>query len=752
MAQFDPPLLIVMSAGKRLVSEQPFGPIWVWARRNGMRRLFGIACFMASALLWHSIPLWAADDCLSCHAAGSGLTNSRGKSITVNADAVRTSVHKDSRCLDCHAGAVKFPHTAKTAGASCLACHAGVSQPLASSAHAGLGKPQTSEACVACHGDHNVLKPKVRGTQLCLSCHETEVREFSASLHGQARGRGNGEAPSCKDCHGPAHQVLAASDPNAAVSKVKLPETCGRCHSNPDLARKYLFTVAMPVEAYQSSVHGRAIRSGKMGAAACNDCHGVHNILPASDPRSPISKAKVATTCAQCHAQVFGIYKESIHGRAVAAGVKGAPTCIDCHGEHRILAPGDPGSPVYVANVSRLTCSHCHEDQRLLARLDLPAGRVESYEQSFHGLATRAGSRTAANCASCHGVHNILPSSDLRSTIAKANLPATCGKCHPDAGRKFALGPVHVVPTSAVGARVLYYVRLVYLFTIPTVVGLMVLHNLLDWLRKARRHLAQYRLAETGLRLTLNERLQHVLLLVSFVVLVVTGFALKFPESFWAAPIVAWEKNYPLRGLIHRIAAVVMTGASVYHVIYIAFTREGRRSLRGMLPKLRDMRDAIETIGYNLGYRRRLPLYAQFNYAEKMEYWSLVWGSVVMFLTGVLLWAHNLVLEYFPKWLIDVSTAIHYYEAILATLAVVIWHFYAVIFDPDVYPLKWTFVTGRAPAHEVREDVVERETGPVVPAKAAGDPSRSPTLSATRAETGDAVHSAEKPPGDKRAN
>jgi formate dehydrogenase gamma subunit len=488
------------------------------------------------------------------------------------------------------------------------------------------------------------------------------------------------------------------------VGKLNLPRTCGQCHSNPALAAKYLFAVAKPVEAYESSVHGRAIQAGKTNAAVCNDCHGVHDILAGNDPRSPIYKFRVASTCGKCHTQVFAQFKESIHGRAVAAGVDSAPTCTDCHGEHRILAPNDPSSPVYVANISRVTCSHCHADQRLNARFALPASRVSSYENSYHGLAAQAGSQTVANCASCHGVHNILPSSDPRSTIAKANLPQTCGKCHPEAGKEFALGPVHVAPASAAESRWLYYVRAFYLFTIPAVVGFMLLYNFLDWLRKLRRHIARDYLPQSPLRFTLSERVQHALLLVSFITLVITGFMLKFPQSFWAAPLVRWEKGLPLRGLVHRIAGVVLIGVGFYHLLYLLFGREGRRDLLAMLPKVRDVREAVQTIGHNLGYRRDLPLYAKFNYAEKLEYWALVWGTMVMAVTGILLWAHDWVLAYFPKAVLDIATAVHYYEAILATLAIVIWHFYAVIFDPDVYPLKWTFVNGRAPEHEVREE------------------------------------------------
>ena len=207
-----------------------------------------------------------------------------------------------------------------------------------------------------------------------------------------------------------AHQVVASTDAKSPVSKANLPDTCGKCHSNPALAAKYMFAVALPVEAYKQSVHGRAILAGNLKAASCNDCHGVHDILPASDPKSRIWKQNVASTCAQCHQNVFDVYKESIHGKAVAAGVMDAATCTDCHGEHRILAPGNPESPVSLANVSQVTCSRCHANIQLMARFNVPDSRVPTYQDSYHGMASSAGQQTVANCASCHGVHNIFRS------------------------------------------------------------------------------------------------------------------------------------------------------------------------------------------------------------------------------------------------------------------------------------------------------------------------------------------------------
>jgi len=657
-----------------------------------------------------------ASDCLLCHGPSSGLKNSQGKNITVSPGHMK-GPHAAFGCVDCHAGASAPTHSAKTASASCITCHADAAQQMTAGAHAALGNPNDPQTCIACHGTASVVSA-VAGPQFCATCHATEVEQYRASVHGRARDHGNADVPTCKSCHGSAHAALSASDPQSPVSKQRLPDTCGSCHSNPQLAAKYMFTEVRPVEAYRQSVHGRALEHGNPNAASCNDCHGTHDILPISDPRSKIWKQNVASTCGLCHTGVYNTYTQSIHGQAVAKGVLQAATCTDCHSEHRILAAGDPGSPVYMANVSQEACSRCHADTQLMADFNMPGDRVPTYEDSYHGLAAHGGSQTVANCASCHGVHNIYPSSDSRSTVNKANLAKTCGQCHTDAGRRFAIGPVHTLSRTTPGGRILDFVKIFYLIVIPVTLGLMLLHNLIDLRRKARTILAGYREHPGQIRLNLSERWQHALLVVSFMVLVITGFALKYPHSFWAAPMVRWEHHLPIRGWIHRIAGVVLIGASVYHMVYLSAKKAGRRWLKDMVPDLRDAKEAVQTVEYNLGRREQLPRYRRFNYAEKAEYWALVWGTIVMAITGVLLWLNDWILAHLPHpaTILDVSTAIHFYEAILATLAILIWHFYAVIFDPDVYPVKWTFLTGRGPQHEVRELTEENSPDPAPPA------------------------------------
>ncbi len=146
-----------------------------------------------------------------------------------------------------------------------------------------------------------------------------------------------------------------------------------------------------------------------------------------------------------------------------------------------------------------------------------------------------------------------------------------------------------------------------------------------------------------------------------------------------------------LRSIIHRVAGVVLIGAGIYHVFYLIVTREGRRLIRDFAPGPKDAFDAIGTMLYYLGLSRKKPQFGRFNYAEKAEYWALVWGTGLMAVTGIMLWAKVWVGNLFARWWIDVATSIHFYEAILATLAIVVWHFYQVFLDPDVYPMNWAW-------------------------------------------------------------
>ncbi len=458
---------------------------------------------------------------------------------------------------------------------------------------------------------------------------------------------------------------------------------------------------AQMVASYQQSVHGHAVANGSEKAAVCTDCHGTHEILDAKDSKSPIFKFNVPLTCGKCHDQISKEFQQSIHGQAIAKANWQAPVCTDCHGIHSIKAHTDPKSPVNAQNVAQATCARCHEGVRLSQEFGIEGRRATTYLASYHGLASRLGSQVVANCASCHGTHSIFPSSDPRSTIHPANLVRTCGQCHPGVTEKFAAGKVHVdAPLSAdIGSKAVRWIRRFYLSMIFVVIGGMLAHNFIIWRAKliARRKL------ETGFvtRMPLRFRVQHAALLSSFLVLVLTGFALKFPDSWFASMLSLGEHK---RHLIHRIAAVVLIGVSIYHLFEAILSQHGRKLVRDLLPTLDDIQGAWQNIAYYLGLSSRKPEFPRFNYAEKAEYWALVWGMVVMAVTGVMLWAKVFVGNYMARWWLDVATAIHFYEAILATLAIVVWHFYQVFLDPDVYPMNWAWWDGKMTVHHYREE------------------------------------------------
>jgi formate dehydrogenase gamma subunit len=199
-----------------------------------------------------------------------------------------------------------------------------------------------------------------------------------------------------------------------------------------------------------------------------------------------------------------------------------------------------------------------------------------------------------------------------------------------------------------------------------------------------------------------NFRIAHWGVILSFPTLVFTGFALKFPEAWWARPLLLWEGHFAFRGAVHRAAAVLLIASTVYHVIHLAVVRRDRLFLKAMLPQFKDATDLLQVLAYNLGLTKIEPHFAKFNYAEKVEYWAFLWGTAVMTISGLLLWFNNFTLRYFPKWISDAATAIHYYEALLATFSILLWHFYMVIFDPLVYPMDTAWLNGKVPADHYR--------------------------------------------------
>ena len=656
-------------------------------------------------------------DCLGCH-SDKGLTKAvRGQSVSLFVDAalLKGSEHGPLQCTDCHAGIAEIPHAETLPPVACQTCHGEAASAFRRSVHGRPGGPQLD--CQLCHGAHTVKPAATLGIAPCRQCHAPTVASYLDSVHGRAMAQGIKEAAVCTDCHGKVHALLSQSDPSSPTNRKNMAATCARCHADRALVTRFQIPIPEAYQLYEKSVHSRAVAEG-LPAATCNNCHRSHDILRATNPRSSICRQNIPEMCGQCHGEESRKYLESIHGTAMRQGLTEAPVCTDCHGEHRIQATQDPNSPVSAAQVSK-TCASCHGVTRIVQKYNLPANRVETYYNTYHGLAAQGGSTVAANCASCHGNHLILASSDPRSSINAANLPTTCGRCHPGASDNFAKGPVHL-SLSERHEPILHYAREFYLVLILFTIGGMSMHNGLDFLRKLRRDYGrrgggagtlaagEYDSHARGeqrwfTRMTASERWQHGLLFVSFIVLAYTGFALKFPDVWLFGWFVALEHGYALRAWIHRGAGVVLILGGLWHLGYLP-TRQGRAYLLAMLPRYQDVKEAILNVLCLVGLRGENPRFDRFSYIEKVEYWAVIWGSGVMITTGLMLWFENLTLRFFPLWVVDLVTIIHYYEAWLATLAILIWHFYFVIFNPDVYPMNWSWLTG-----EISEDVLRHE-------------------------------------------
>ncbi|MCL5773697.1 MAG: cytochrome c3 family protein [Firmicutes bacterium] len=416
---------------------------------NNIRKIFFPALLLVLFFAVSSLSILTAQkkktdntQCLSCHSApGFTKTTPKGeKSLTVNEADLKSSVHKKLKCTSCHSN-MQPEHP---------------------------GKPAPEVNCTQCHFKGN----KAGAPDI------TQYNEYKDSVHGKGLKKGSKDVPTCKDCHG-THNIKSPKDPKSTVYHLNIPDTCAKCHEDKKLIKANNMASKEWVEQYKHSVHGIALtEKGLVVTAVCTNCHGVHTV-------KPITKADIPEVCGKCHEGVYEKYMASFHGQALKKGIAETPVCTDCHGEHNIQAHTEKGSKVFSKNIPA-TCSRCHADIAIVNKYGLDAKKFASYEDSFHGIALKYGDVTVANCASCHGYHDILPSSDPRSSISKNNIPKTCGKCHPGVTENIAKGSVHVQPSPKHDKGV-FYVRLFYIVFISTLITLFVLYIILDLIGRIRR-------------------------------------------------------------------------------------------------------------------------------------------------------------------------------------------------------------------------------------------------------------------------
>jgi hypothetical protein len=381
--------------------------------------------------------------CFNCHNDKSlSRTDARGRKVSlfVSEDGFKKSIHEKLSCSDCHTH-------------------------IKDDKHAEGGK---------------LIDKSVD----CGVCHKEAEKEYRQGLHSKMIMKGTERAANCYDCHGK-HNILPSKNSKSMTHISNIEKTCNRCHSDVAFVKQHALGAAIPGEEFKKSVHG------KTGEVTCTSCHGSHNLRSLIDPKSTIFRSNIPQTCGSCHPDITKQFTESIHGELAARGRSDSPTCTTCHGFHGIKAKVDPDSPVNEMRIAKTTCPQCHAAERISKEYGITKGYVKSYRDSFHGLSYRGGDTYSANCASCHGVHDIRPSSDPKSMINKDNLQKTCGSCHPGASENFAKGKMHSVASIAgedFGEKVVGWVRVVYIILIVTVIGGMTFFNFTDWLRKTIDH------------------------------------------------------------------------------------------------------------------------------------------------------------------------------------------------------------------------------------------------------------------------
>jgi len=317
--------------------------------------------FAAMALALYGAPAigQASSECLGCH-ADAGMQDASGKSVAVDAPKFHSSIHGSLECSNCHADKKGYPHPDKPAKVKCDTCHAEEATGLAGSVHSVAA----DHPCTSCHGDAHSIFPKgdarsavypLNVPRTCGTCHGAEgmakkhglpsvFPSYIDSIHGFALSKeGLLVAANCSSCHG-SHHILSRNNPLSATSKANVPKTCGTCHAG-------------ITADYENGVHGKAVAAGKMDAPVCSDCHTAHAIL---QPTEAAFRTQSTPICGSCHKEKFSTYRDTFHSQLGAlGGYVETARCWDCHGAHDVLPASDPRSPIAPANLVK-TCGRCH--------------------------------------------------------------------------------------------------------------------------------------------------------------------------------------------------------------------------------------------------------------------------------------------------------------------------------------------------------------------------------------------------------
>jgi cytochrome b subunit of formate dehydrogenase len=598
----------------------------------------------------------------------------------------------DLSCLECHSRNDVF----KVSGNDTISMHVD-KQVLAQSIHKNI-------PCVKCHTDidprlHRPCEPA--GRIDCSRCHEKISEEYFASGHGEAYLEGRPEAPYCTTCHGD-HNALAHNNEESLTYRASVPTLCGTCHRKGGAAT---LSVKLAEENalvdYSTSVHGRGLmEKGLLPSAICIDCHSSHLILKHDDKRSTVYDKNIPATCANCHRGIYKEFIKSVHYESRSEDEK-LPNCADCHSSHTI---GEVTQDKFMLEVTQ-QCGSCHHKL------------ADTYLETMHGKAYQLGYLDAAKCSDCHGAHSILAINDPNSSVGFGNIVETCQKCHSDANERFTGYLTHATHHDPVRYPILYYtywamtILLISVFTFFGIHTLMWLPRSFRQMRKRRRHEQELESRYFVKRFTQAQRYTHIFVIVSFLLLALTGMMLKFSGMPWARFIAGLLGGAKNAGIIHRIAAVTTFGYFAFHittlVLYKRRTKTTWRRLifgwNSLMFNKKDLSDFVASVKWFWGLGPR-PDYGRWTYWEKFDYLAVFWGVAIIGLSGLMLWFPEFFTKFVPGWFINVATIVHSDEALLAVGFIFTIHFFNTHLRPEAFPMDTVIFTGLVPFKEYKED------------------------------------------------
>lgn len=596
-------------------------------------------------------------ECLNCHTKQNIKASDDGRSLFADGSKIEHSVHNELACSQCHTEV----------------------------------RPSKDRSC-------STITTKVN----CGSCHDNINSKYVKSSHGKFNSIGDKNAPYCTTCHGD-HEVLKKTDPKSPIFSVNILKLCSQCHKDGEKAAVRLKGKAQHlVEHYTESVHGKGMSKGTLTVTAnCSDCHTAHSEINHQDTSASTNKKNISQTCGKCHWGIGTEFENSIHGASNAGKGKNLPSCDNCHPAHSII---DPTKDEFRFSILT-TCGKCHEKIS------------HSYFDTYHGKASLLGSARAAKCQDCHSAHSILPQSNPHSSLSKQNIMKTCSKCHPRANKGFTRYLTHATHHDSAKYPLLFITFWGMTFLLLGTFIISWLHTLL-WLPKSlkmRKHLKSLKTeSHSGIRVarfTKFERVLHVIMILSFLMLALTGMLLKFSYTGWALFIVKLLGGVETAGFIHRFASTMLFGVFISHIYDLVrkkrtYFKSWKDMLLGkdsMLPNRKDWQDFTGSIKWFIGKGPR-PQYGRWTYWEKFDYFAVFWGIFVIGSTGLTLWFPSIFTFFLPGELINVATIIHSDEALLAAGFIFTIHFFNTHFRPEKFPMDTVIFSGSYHLEEFKFD------------------------------------------------